>query len=175
MSAFLHGKLPAHGDFVSRGLPPGKRDVLDAWLAESMAQARADLGDRFDAAWQQAPPWRFAWRDGNGWTAGALAASVDRVGRQYPLLLGTGHLTDDQVGSAVQAVEALLYEALAQGWDADRLHAAALTVEASAGEAWGSDEGWWTVDAEDLAAVRLGGAHPVGLMMAMLSKRHEDA
>lgn len=28
------GKLPAHGDFVARGLPVGARQVLDRWLTQ---------------------------------------------------------------------------------------------------------------------------------------------
>jgi len=62
------GKLPGHGDFVARGVGSGERQQIDEWLAASMAAAREELGDKFEAAFDIAPPWRFAWRD-TRWTA----------------------------------------------------------------------------------------------------------
>lgn len=168
MSAFLYGKLPAHGDFVGRGLEPTARDELDAWLAASLAHAREMLGGRFDEAYDSAPPWRFAWREGRGTTAGAMAASVDGVGRRYPILLALDGLAAAEVTSAAGLMEGLLYTALAEGWDADRLHAAAMALEPAAGEGK-ADEGWWTVDADGSTVARLSGARPVGLWTAMLT------
>ena len=121
MSAFLHGKLPAHGDFVSRGLAPDERDLVDGWLAASLASARDALGAGFEAAFDAAPPWRFAWRDGARWTAGALAPSADAVGRRYPILIGRRDLLATDVHAGTAALDQLLYAAIAEGWDADRL------------------------------------------------------
>lgn len=70
------GKLPFHGDFVARGVTGRERDLLDKWLATSMAIASEQLGEKFDEAFDAAPPWRFAW-DEDGWTAGALVPSVE--------------------------------------------------------------------------------------------------
>ena len=53
------GKLPGHGDFVARGVGSGERQQIDEWLAASMAAAREELGDKFEAAFDIAPPWRF--------------------------------------------------------------------------------------------------------------------
>lgn len=175
MTALLHGKLPAHGDFVSRGLTPSARDALDLWLSESLARARAMSGDRFEAVWDEAPPWRFAWHDGARWTAGALAASLDAAGRRYPLFLARGDLADVEVEDVAARMEGLLYDALAGGSDADRLHAAALLVAPAPGDAWQGGEGWWTVDAERLIAARLDGARPSGLLTAMLTMGRQDA
>ena len=43
----LFGKLPAHGDFVARGIDAAGRAELDDWLSASLADARAALGEAF--------------------------------------------------------------------------------------------------------------------------------
>jgi type VI secretion system ImpM family protein len=113
MMAWVFGKLPAHGDFVARGMDAAMRGMLDDWLAASMEAARVrypDFADRFDVA----HPWR---AEGNG-VAGAVAASQDAVGRRFPLLLLTDGGRHDPA-----ACEELLYAAITEGWDADRLAA----------------------------------------------------
>ena len=166
--ALLWGKLPAHGDFVARGLAPAARDELDEWLAASLA-ARETLGMAFEDNYDEAPPWRFAWREANGWAAGAMAPSVDGVGRHYPILLALSGLDDGNVDAATEAVENLLYEALGGDWNADRLHAAASAL-AFAPRPSAAVEGWWTLGAEHFTEARLAGARPRGLMAAMLTR-----
>lgn len=172
MSAFLYGKLPAHGDFVARGLTPDRRDALDDWLAGSLAEAASTLGEGYTEAYEGALPWRFGWGEDGQWAAGALAPSVDSVGRRFPILLG---LATDQaaVADAADQVEDLLYTALAQSWTADRLHAAAeaLTPEATSG--WRAGEGWWTLGADGLIQPQLLGARPEGLVLAMLQRAND--
>lgn len=143
MSAKLFGKLPAHGDFVSRGLSAAEREMVDLWLSASLADARATYEELFDETYDWALPWA---GEGEG-VAGAIAASQDAAGRRFPaLLLCRG-------GDAV----ALLSEAIAERWDADRLVAAA--GEGPAGEVarWRTDdaarEGAWP---PDLVAALLG-------------------
>jgi type VI secretion system protein ImpM len=87
------GKLPSHGDFVGRGLPPAVRDCFDAWLQEALLESRKKLGPAWLPAWMSAPLWRFlvpadvcgpqAW-------AGVMMPSHDRLGRIFPLLLAAG-------------------------------------------------------------------------------------
>ena len=169
MTAQLFGKLPAHGDFVSRGITPDARQALDLWLARSLADARVALGARFEEAYEEAPPWRFAWADAEGWAAGAMAPSVDAVGRRYPILLALGALAGEQVEPAADLAENLLYDALEGGWDADRLHGAAVAVAPEAGEPWTGGEGWWTLGAERFTEAYLVGARPPGLMTTVLT------
>lgn len=169
VSAWLFGKLPAHGDFVSRGIAPEERDALDLWLARSLADARAACGDQFDDDYEVAPPWRFAWADGASWTAGAMALSVDAVGRRYPILLALGDLSGEQVEHAADVAENLLYDALEGGWAADRLHTDALAVVPEGGEAWTGGEGWWTPGAERFAEAYLVGARPAELLTTMVT------
>ena len=129
MAGVVFGKLPAHGDFVCRGLRAEERDALDAWLSAAMVTARAAWGEAFADRYDQALPLRC---DGSG-VSGALAASQDGVGRRYPLLALSG------AGEGERS-EALLYEAIAEAWTADRL-ADALTPPSGAVERWLRDDG----------------------------------
>ena len=93
----FYGKLPSEGDFVSRRLPWEFTSAWDDWLQQGMQASRGALGERWLELYLSAPVWRFqlapgvcgplAWR-------GLFFASVDRVGRYFPLTLafagGTG-------------------------------------------------------------------------------------
>ncbi len=86
----LYGKVPAHGDFVRRGLPTSFVGPWDAWLQDGMATARERLGERWAAAWDAAPPWRFALPAGAcgpDAVAGVMLTSEDMVGRRFPITL----------------------------------------------------------------------------------------
>ena len=168
--ALLWGKLPAHGDFVSRGIEPATRDELDGWLAGSLAQARAAVGEAWEDRYDEAPPWRFAWAEGERWTAGALAPSADGVGRRYPILIALRGLDGAQVEHAADLAENLLYDALGEEWDADRLHAAILALSPEPLMAWAGGEGWWTLGAQGFNEAWLVGARPAGLMSAVLTR-----
>jgi type VI secretion system protein ImpM len=151
----VFGKLPAHGDFVARGLAAGERERLDAWLSASLADARDRLGEDFAERFDTAPPWRCV-----GARAGAIAPSQDGAGRRFPLLLMAG---SGQAGA--QACEALLYDAIGGGWDADRLLAEA---ERTAADEPADGAGWETDGGEGFAPATLAGEHPAGLVAAML-------
>jgi len=86
----FYGKLPGEGDFVTRRLPWEFTSAWDDWLQQGMQASRAALGDTWLDLYLSAPIWRFqlapgvcgplAWR-------GLFFASVDRVGRYFPLTL----------------------------------------------------------------------------------------
>lgn len=140
VSPFVFGKLPAHGDFISRGLAAAARDAWDDWAGAGLAFARERLGEAFGAAHEQAPAWRFALEPGAlgpDWQTGALAPSVDRVGRRFLIVVGVAAPAAMDAGLA-GAMEALIYRALAEDWTADVLLAAALTAT-GAGD--GADDG----------------------------------
>jgi type VI secretion system ImpM family protein len=145
VTARLFGKLPAHGDFVARGCTPGEQASLDAWLTTSLADAQdrfgADFADRFDAA--------LPWKGYGAGAVGVIAASQDATGRRYPLLLVCAE-TDD--------VEGLVYAAIAERWDADRL-----TTMAGAGPS--SSIGRW--ESADRGKSR-DGDMPADILTAML-------
>ena len=86
----FYGKLPGEGDFVTRRLPWEFTSAWDDWLQQGMQASRVALGERWLELYLSAPIWRFqlaagicgplAWR-------GLFFASVDRVGRYFPLTL----------------------------------------------------------------------------------------
>ncbi len=89
MALGLLGKLPSHGDFLRRGLPPELANPLDAWLASAVGASREALGTAWLDAYLTAPVWRFALAAGSCGpmaAAGIWLPSVDRVGRYFPLL-----------------------------------------------------------------------------------------
>ncbi|NMJ39951.1 type VI secretion system-associated protein TagF [Roseomonas sp. JC162] len=86
----LYGKVPAHGDFVRRGLPSTFVAPWDEWLQAAMSRARMGLGTRWEDAWDAAPAWRFALPAGAcgpDAVAGVMLPSVDTVGRRFPITL----------------------------------------------------------------------------------------
>jgi type VI secretion system protein ImpM len=86
----LYGKLPSQGDFISRRLPWEFTQAWDDWLQGGIARAKAALGGGWNQAYMTAPLWRFQLPPGvigeQAWI-GLWFASVDRVGRQFPLAL----------------------------------------------------------------------------------------
>jgi len=88
----FYGKVPTHGDFVTRRLPRSFLDPWDRWLQEGIATSRRQLGDAWLKAYLVSPLWRFCLSPGlcgpDVW-AGILMPSVDRVGRYYPLNIAT--------------------------------------------------------------------------------------
>jgi type VI secretion system protein ImpM len=86
----LFGKLPAHGDFVRRGLPRSFIGPWDDWLSAGIEASRHDLGPAWDEAWESAPAWRFRLAPGAcgpDAAVGVVVTSADTVGRRFPLTL----------------------------------------------------------------------------------------
>ena len=79
----LFGKMPAHGDFVRRGLPPQVVQRLDDWLQAEFG--RAQNPSEAIAAMRSL---RLASIDIEPGTLalGAMVSSHDKVGRRYPLV-----------------------------------------------------------------------------------------
>jgi type VI secretion system protein ImpM len=86
----FYGKIPSEGDFVTRRLPWEFTSVWDEWLQQGMQASREALGARWLELYLSAPIWRFQVAPGVcgpiGWR-GLFFASVDRVGRYFPLTL----------------------------------------------------------------------------------------
>ncbi|MES3151746.1 type VI secretion system-associated protein TagF [Sphingomonas faeni] len=151
--ARLFGKLPAHGDFVARGVTPSEQASLDTWLTTSLAAAQARFGvggggdfvDRFDAA--------LPWQGSGPGTIGVIAASQDASGRRYPLVL---------LCAAADDIDGLIYAAIVDRWDADRLAAAA----GNGADPAASIERWVSHD----GAASLDGATPIDIVTAMLER-----
>ena len=80
-TAGLFGKLPGHGDFVDRGLPPAFRKLWDQWITRHIAPRQRD-GARFPAGGL-----RFRLVSGGATAAGLILPSQDSAGRAFPLSL----------------------------------------------------------------------------------------
>lgn len=126
------GKVPSHGDFVSRGLPPSLVEAWDAWLQQCIRESQRQLGDQWLTHYLTSPVWRFAISPGilgpEG-SGGVMMPSVDRVGRYFPLTIaatGAPALLDwyrKQAGW-YDEIETLACAALDRGFRLEQLGAA---------------------------------------------------
>ncbi len=101
------GKMPALGDFIRIGLPSAFITPWDTWLQDGLGALKSELADRWQDCFFSAPIWRFSIAPGlagDRAMQGVLMASVDRVGRQFPLTLAApcagGHLAGRHLSSA---------------------------------------------------------------------------
>lgn len=88
----LYGKHPAKGDFLEAGLPAPLLRLVETWLDSALADVRDVLGAEWQGTWDRAPMLRF-WLGEGLWgapVAGILAASKDKVGRRFPLMVLVG-------------------------------------------------------------------------------------
>lgn len=85
------GKIPSHGDFITRGLPAHLVAAWDRWLQRCILESRRQLGESWMTHYLTSPVWRFAISPGilgpEG-LGGVMMPSVDRVGRYFPLMMG---------------------------------------------------------------------------------------
>jgi type VI secretion system protein ImpM len=185
-----YGKVPARGDFVSRGIEPALLAVWDAWLQSGLKHAAQALGPAdFELRLRGFPPWRWlAWPDGptGDPCAGVLVASQDRVGRAFPLLLQQ-HLAGERLArlgwleidaalarlsqaatAAADPVHGVAFEAalsaLGNVFDASAPARAPARKRHSALQLLANSPGtaslWWTAPAEHTAPVPLGESWP---------------
>ena len=107
----FYGKLPSEGDFVTRRLPWEFTSVWDDWLQQGMQASREALGARWLELYLSAPIWRFQVAPGvcgpMGWR-GLFFASVDRVGRYFPLTLAFADAGAPALASLSNEAEAWL-------------------------------------------------------------------
>lgn len=86
-AAGFFGKLPSHGDFITRDLPSHFIDIWDNWLQLFVSSTQGQLGEDWLDIYLTSPIWRFVFSEGvideNCW-AGIMLPSVDRVGRYFP-------------------------------------------------------------------------------------------
>jgi len=88
--AGLFGKLPSRGDFVRENLPRDFTDIWDAWWQRGLADTQRRSQDEWQAAWLEAPVWRFMLPPGLCCRSGMLGLwlpSVDKAGRYSPLTI----------------------------------------------------------------------------------------
>jgi type VI secretion system protein ImpM len=127
--AGYHGKAPAFGDFVSRGLPHAFIGPWDIWLQEAIHTSRLQLGDNWLNYYLTSPLYRFVLTPGicddSAWM-GVMMPSVDKVGRYYPMTIGLKCLETTNPFTALQNngqwfehAEALALSCLNDNFDVD--------------------------------------------------------
>ena len=147
MATGLYGKLPAHGDFVRRGLPDGFVAGWDAWLQAGILAARDTLGEGFGPAWDAAPAWCFrlpAGACGRAAMAGVMLPSRDLVGRRFPLTLAAPVGATPPGQAWYDALLKAAWDAYHQEREADLLLAALPSIDPWR-EATAPEAGWWTI------------------------------
>ena len=91
------GKIPAHGDFVSRNLPDEFLTPWNQWTQTVIGASQEQLENLWLETYLTSPIWRFAASPGaccaNGF-CGIMIPSVDKVGRYFPFTMI--ELTDDE-------------------------------------------------------------------------------
>jgi type VI secretion system ImpM family protein len=166
--AWLFGKIPAHGDFISRGLDHATHVLLDDWLSVEVARARARFAD-FDTRYVQAPPWYFVDVDSAGaWSGGALCLSVDKVGRRFPILVAASATSAETAREVALAALELVFTTFGEGWDADQLALALGSIVADRASGPVPTQSVWAIEAEDGTRIEMTGRFPDGLIERML-------
>ncbi|WP_299044410.1 type VI secretion system-associated protein TagF [uncultured Tateyamaria sp.] len=131
------GKIPGMGDFLKVNLPASFVQAWDTWLQEGLLALRERMGTGWNDAYLSAPIWRFtlpAGIAGDRAMSGILMASVDRVGRQYPMTIATPHpdtdpaLTHFANRTVFEQLEKIALSALDDEIGRDRLMSALDTV-----------------------------------------------
>jgi type VI secretion system protein ImpM len=107
--AGFFGKLPATGDFVSRGLPDAFRRNWDGWLTRHIVPLQHQDSDL--------PPGglRFRLVSGGRLATGVIRPSADSAGRRFPLsllLIAEGNLPLPEVNAWCDAALALLTDGI---------------------------------------------------------------
>lgn len=129
----VFGKMPGHGDFVSRGIPGAVREGLDCWLSDWLAAAHETLGADFAETYETAAPWLFQ----SARAAAVLLPSIDAVGRHFPLLVVTAP------GVPLQAVYDAMVDAVSEAAGSDDLRAVLAALVPDAVQAPPKLAGWF--------------------------------
>ncbi|THB66785.1 MAG: type VI secretion system-associated protein TagF [Gammaproteobacteria bacterium] len=86
----LYGKIPGHGDFVSRNLEDEFMVPWDQWLQNVISVSREQLENLWLQTFLTSPIWRFSFEGGACGAypmTGVMIPSVDKVGRYFPFVL----------------------------------------------------------------------------------------
>lgn len=85
-----YGKIPSKGDFVTQSLPRSFVDPWDMWLRDALANSKMKLGDDWMECYLTTPLYQYVLSPGvcgNQIWLGVMMASVDSVGRYFPMTI----------------------------------------------------------------------------------------
>lgn len=175
----LFGKLPAHGDFVCRGMAASEQAEFDAALSRSVHAAQQRFGEGYRDGFLAAPPWRCVIAVDQAYLGGALAPSMDRAERLFPVFLARRSASREEAAQDAVACEDLLFRAIAEQWQVDQLWQEAEALQPAGNPDADADadagqppaEGWWLDGGETLdpPTPRLPGTIPSGLIEEMIA------
>lgn len=168
----IFGKIPAHGDFVCRGMAAGEQAEFDQALSASIHAAQERFGEGYREAFLCTPPWRCVTPAEGGFLGGAIAPSMDRAERLFPLFLARRCNSRAEAGGYAQACEDLLFRAIPELWPVDRLMTEAEELEAAGSpDAAEPEDGWWLDGGDSLPepTPRLSGMVPPRLIEEMMA------
>ena len=83
-----YGKLPFHGDFVTRDLPPDFIRQWDEWLQRALQASKDAMQTQWHDTFLTSPIWRFVIAPGivgDSCWMGCMSPSSDSVGRIFPV------------------------------------------------------------------------------------------
>ena len=83
-----YGKLPFHGDFVTRDLPPDFIRQWDEWLQRALQASKDAMQTHWHDTFLTSPIWRFVIAPGivgDSCWMGCMSPSSDSVGRIFPV------------------------------------------------------------------------------------------
>ena len=125
MPCALYGKLPAKRDFIALNTPREFLECWEPWMHGAITASRLSLGEAWLPAYLGAPLWRFSLgADICGVpVTGVFMASVDGVGRHFPMTIAYcaekadrfGSLYTDQASQWYDVLEDFLLSALEPG------------------------------------------------------------
>ena len=163
----LYGKIPQHGDFISRGFNPSQSRMWDEYLSEGLQQARLSLHD-FDQLYGLTPFWRCVLEWEGTWFGGGLALSQDRVGRQFPILVLAECIDDEGAKTIAKHCEDCLYDGFGSRLSADELvHNLQIVPMTHINKQELTSE-WWLDDIDNNLIAVLAGLHPPDLITQMM-------
>lgn len=148
----VYGKIPSVGDFFSRGLPRQDIVAVDHWLQEGMVALQA-LRDDWQATYLIAPVWRFlipAGVLGSSAKSGLVMASVDKIGRYFPIVVLASHEQIDdrlllKIGPALHSLSVLLPRVIYERLAPDLLFAEIVSLLGELSESTGSNEAYYNI------------------------------
>ncbi len=135
----FYGKIPAHGDFISRGLTRRHVSEIDNWLTEWFENAKTGWGVSFDDNYRASQPWLFA---GSVSTA-VLIPSFDRVERLFPLFAMIG------AGARLQHLYDIVLSVIAEQRTGDQLFECLVGIDCPSPNP--DTEGWVLPDQKELS------------------------
>ena len=140
----------------------------DQYFTKSLSDAL--VVDDFERLYGYAPVWQCRLFMEEGYWAGALAMSQDRVGRRFPILVLIKSMAGEDAWALAHIAETQLYNAFAQGHDADSLLAALEVVPRQADEPSQPESAskWQISDVEGRVVSALAGLRPEGLIEKIL-------